>query len=259
MPVKGQKKQPLSYSAWKNRLRLCRDTGWYTVFKCSTCGKEAYAVHHGCGLITCPTCAEDYARRLSARLSDTMRHYDSRKRPGWSLKVITLTLRKSGDMTSDIKRLQNCIKGLWARIGGAGRGLFVSIEVGKKCNVHAHCIYYGPYVPQGGLSELWQQLTGGSRVVWVEALRGKDINAAAVEASKYITKNLDAGSQEELYAVYRAFYGRRRILCYGVFVGLAQDELPPQPCPVCGCCEYEPSRNLTPDEYVAWKKGLDTS
>ncbi len=259
MPAKGKKRRPLSYEAWVAKLRECATAGWYTVMKCTTCGAERYAVHHGCGLTTCPTCAEDYSRRMTARLLEAVRWLESRRRPGYAIRVITLTLRPSGNMQCDVKRLQRCIKLLWRRIGAADRGLVAALEVGRSCNVHAHCVYYGPYLSQKGLSDTWQDLTGDSHIVWIEAPRGKSLTKAVLEIGKYITKGLsDRQNQRYVYAIYCAFYGRRRVLEYGLLLGTMASEPPPRPCPICGCVEVEAGQVLSPAEYDAWKKTLDT-
>lgn len=75
-----------------------------------------------------------------------------------------------------------------------------SIEVtynaeAKTWHPHAHLVLEGPYQDQAELAETWEQLTGDSRIVWIESVRrhaadkwAGDVQGALRELLKYSAK-----------------------------------------------------------------------
>jgi hypothetical protein len=97
------------------------------------------------------------------------------------------------------KRLRS--RPLWrTRCQGGAAFLEITRNVDRETwHVHLHIIAEARFIPHQdyvdragvhrlGLSSTWSEITGGSRVVWVENVR--DRAAAAVEVAKYVTKPL---------------------------------------------------------------------
>ncbi len=148
--------------------------------------------------------------------------------------MLTLTLGRRPDLRAAQVEIFNAWRKLQILAGfekdkrGRLFGAFAASEVGPHRNVHLHVTYWGKYVPQQWLSELWQQITGDSYVVHIKELRGSYRDAVR-ETCKYVTKLAETNAagrssdQEPCVAagflvdVLEAYRGRRRIATYGLF------------------------------------------
>lgn len=97
------------------------------------------------------------------------------------------------------------------------------VAVGAMWHVHIHLVYDGDYIPQRGLSDLWDEITGGSYVVDVREV--KTVEGAYREIAKYVFKEEDinkwtVGMVEEfetvmerrrLYRTFGELYGQRML------------------------------------------------
>lgn len=113
----------------------------------------------------------------------------------------------------------------WRRRGRcAGAGAFRAIEFGPlNGNVHAHLLCYSPYVDQRVLSNAWSDLTG-SDVVWIQsAERGRGLESALLEATKYLTK-VSTVPVPALVDAWEALRGRQSTQLYGTMRGVARPD-----------------------------------
>lgn len=223
--------------------------------KCEN-GHDGVASGASCNRRICALCA----RRLAAELVDELeRSLDALERQGvfkrapqQTFKFATFTLRAREDLGAAVREVARAFRKLQQRAGfdrDRRRGLYgavAAIEIGPHRNVHLHVLYWGRYVSQHRLSELWHQITGDSYVVHVQAVRGKRVDALR-EVVKYVTKlsgdanplqspDADpAPAEARLAEIHFAFKGRRRLLTYGVFYNVT-DKAPAveDVCPSCG-------------------------
>lgn len=123
----------------------------------------------------CPMCA---GQKASYAKEQVKAYIDSLK----SAKILTLTLRHNvNDLRSQIEFLQERFRALRARaywrknvLGGIWF-LQVKRGSGSGCwHPHLHILLDSNYMEQGSLSELWNQVTFGSPVLWIENMRDRD-------------------------------------------------------------------------------------
>ena len=252
--------------------------------KCQN-GHDGVASGSSCNRRICALCA----RRLAAELVDDLdRSLDALERqkvfqraPGQTFKFATFTLRARQDLGAGVREIGRAFRQLLQRAGfdrDRRRGLFgavAAIEIGPHRNVHLHVLYWGRYVPQARLSELWHAITGDSYVVHVSAVHGKRVDALR-EVVKYVTKlsgdknplqspDADpAPAEARLAEIHFAFKGRRRLMTYGVFYNVREKApAPPELCRRCGtvwnkaiCGIFEPE-HFNADLLYRYRYGTD--
>jgi len=88
----------------------------------------------------------------------------------------------------------------------------------KRWHPHLHLIVQGKFVPQRKLSEVWETVSGGSRIVDVRLIR------SATEAINYVTKYATKPAlttikdhQELLIEAILALHGKRMMIRFGTF------------------------------------------
>lgn len=212
-----------------------------------------------CELRICPWCAR---RQAAAYVDGFVEELERLQKQGAfargrstnrpSFKMLTLTLRPSLELRKDVGRIFRCWRALQERVGFARDkraklfGALAAVEIGPHRNVHLHVLYWGRFVPQQQLVDVWRELTGDSYVVDIRELRGSWRDAVR-EVTKYVTKVAEirnwSGSRDVdpclpevlLVDVFEALKGRRRIATYGIFYNVAgADELAPRTCEQCG-------------------------
>lgn len=219
---------------------------------CINCGAQKKAAQY-CMQRFCVDCSRRQADELRRRVMKAIRAMPYRR--GWCLKMITLTIKTpDGAIPETIEKMEGAVKKLNRRIlwrdefGRKWRdvrkrnknekscsGYTLAIELGpKRGNVHAHLLYYGPYIPHQELTSVWRSLVGEG-FVWIE--KSRSIKAAVREGLKYLT-DLQKLSATEVVAMYQLFKGKRRIRTYGCFRGLEMEEPQPSKCPHCGGEEW---------------------
>jgi len=108
------------------------------------------------------------ARRWYQRvLSGVTHHLANRRR----LRVMTLTTAPSArdlDLNADFQTLRKRILRRWPRSGFEYWKLRTS-----EGNGVLHIIYSGPYIPVAWLKQSWNDIHGGSYIVYLQQLRGK--------------------------------------------------------------------------------------
>lgn len=151
------------------KLKACNDPSCGFVDVCPN-GDFARLIPQRCWLRICPNCAKAIAQRLRDRLSSTLDKVTAQPVPGWTLKHLTPTMRRSGDEARDIADCHTMIKALvhllWTKPDRrAGASAF--LEFGPQGgNVHAHTIVWGRYVSQVRISNEWRRLSLKHRPMW---------------------------------------------------------------------------------------------
>lgn len=115
----------------------------------------------------------------------------------------------------------------WRVKGGAA---MLELKRGKRSGewyVHYHVICHGRFLPQKELADVWCKVTGGSRVVWVNAIA--DNRKLASYATKYCAKPLDPSifnNPLDLSECIDALHGRRLCNTFGDWRGTELEEKP---------------------------------
>jgi len=176
----------------------------------------------------CVPCSQERSNRIRMSLLKHMH-------PLENLKLITLTLAASDDTLSQIlDRITRCFrllrnKPLWNKNVQGGCAI-IETKLGagsKKWHVHFHVVAQSRYIPQDKLAELWQQITGDSRIVDIRPVGAK--TGAVQYITKYITKAADHSivmSPRHLSEALTAFHGRRLVTTFGTWRGLELMEKP---------------------------------
>jgi hypothetical protein len=112
---------------------------------------------------------------------------------------------------------------------------------GGNTNLHRHCLYIGPWLPQSKarkeLSALWSEIRGEQSFVSIKPARG--LEGALAHALKYPAKFLSASTPERLAELEATFHKARRFATGGAFYRLKVmrepgEESPVGECPICG-------------------------
>jgi hypothetical protein len=156
------------------------------------------------------------------------------------MREITLTSRNTGTLNSEqILKFNDQVKEVLIRLtkGFAGWGALSCDEVGfNNTNLHAHILFYGPYIDQDRLAKVWSEVSG-NEVVWIEKAQASGAKALG-HLLKYVSK--PPASKPELVGLLElAFHGRRRVRALGIFynfTGPDTDHLDSEwnHCPDCG-------------------------
>jgi hypothetical protein len=109
----------------------------------------------------------------------------------------------------------------------------------RSWHPHAHLLIESDYLPHDELRGAWAEITGDSRIVWIESVRrhagqrfAGDVRAALHELLKYAAKPapafLEAGDAGTLAELLVALRGRRLTAAAGKLYGRPVDEDPPE-------------------------------
>ncbi len=206
-----------------NRLAWCLRTG-----QSQECSKgHTYLKVFRCGLRYCRTCGRYNFQALYARyfgldpLPQAEHGWVAKPKPGWVMAILDFTVRSTGTVPEPEKiRMMNrsirrVLRGLLRkRKCRKGWGYLWCCEFGfGKSNLHAHGLYYGPYLPQEGISKAWRQETGDSKVVWIEKTSFRN---GLAHALKYTSKP-PSENPKHLAQLEAAFHGVRRVHTLGIF------------------------------------------
>jgi len=171
----------------------------------------------------CPICAGIERRRIiEAHLPKLQLLEQHRPVNGARLRMITLTVR-TADYPSQRHAFQAVAKGftaLWRGVLGGGRGkapvgAIRAMEAAPKSgNVHAHVLFYGPYVAQAALADAWEKATG-YRVCDVRAVDA-GVRSPLGEVLKYVAK-FDSLSPVARVDLWQQLKGIHRVVPYGLF------------------------------------------
>jgi hypothetical protein len=193
-----------------------------------------------CDLRYCPRCGPRQFARLIQKYSPVVKLLSSRRRAGYLLREITLTTRKESNLTSEcVKTFNDDVKCTLKRLmkGAKGWGAIWCDEVGfNNINLHAHILFYGPYIEQTHLAQVWREISGHEVVFITKAhVSGP---RALIHLLKYVSKP-PADNPEIVGHLEVAFHGRRRVHALGSFYNFAGDDTDNlesewKTCPHCG-------------------------
>lgn len=207
----------------------------------------------------CPRCARIEREVRIEEIWAAAKKIQSKPVIGHSWRSLVLTVATNGDFLKAYETGQAAWRKLWRnRLKLPNVACVRSAEFGPiNGNFHFHVLYYGPYVDQGELADVWEDLTGGSRVVWVQSAENGEggVEDAVREVVKYITKfetkdgsgvnYPDPERLVELWEALRAGGTRPRLFerlglfrqdCLDRWVG-KDDEVEEEPSAPCDCPE----------------------
>jgi hypothetical protein len=193
-----------------------------------------------CDLRFCPRCAPRQFARLMRKYEPILRAVSSRRTSGFRLREITLTSANLGSLCAQqIKSFNKAVKAtlkkLMTKINGWGA--IWCDEVGfDNTNLHAHVLFWGPYIPQPLLAEAWNEVSG-HQVVWIKEASGNGAGAL-LYLLKYVSKP-PTTDPRAVGLLEVAFHKTRRIHATGLFYHFAGNDLDNESsewasCPHCG-------------------------
>ncbi|MGH9780305.1 MAG: hypothetical protein ACRD33_00675 [Candidatus Acidiferrales bacterium] len=209
----------------------------------------------------CPTCGPLCFRelfgkhsRLVSVVERLMQHSLTEHRPR-VLAKLDITTKKLGRMPTrkEVREFNRDVRKLFRGIEkefGISRKTYGALwccEFGRmNCNLHAHAVYCGPWIPQKKLSRLWAEIRAdGSFIVSIKV--AKSFEAALSHALKYPSKFFGA-SPSRLVDLELAFDRVRRIHAVAAFYNPKIEREPGEDegllngtCPICRGLLGEPS------------------
>jgi hypothetical protein len=246
------------------RLASCCEYG----YRVEDRNGHTFWVAFRCGQRFCLRCGPTTFRKIFDNYASLVRLIPDPLPPGWVLACLDFTLKNTGQLPGppEIRKMNSAIKRvLRGSLKDEGRwGFIYCDDVGyENTNLHAHGIYFGPYLPQGQLSEQWQKETGDSCIVRVRKCK-ENYSRALGRMLRYLSKP-PAGDPEQLARLEAAFHGVRRIHVLGMFYNggasiknktrSPQDEMV---CPYCGLYLQRISGYCLISEFqAAGIRGLD--
>lgn len=181
----------------------------------------------------CPFCGRARSSYVAGQLTEVMQQM---KRP----RMLVLTVRSREEplrvQLHDLRRWLRALrrsKDWRARVRGGAYTVEVTLnERTGLWHPHLHVVYDGEYFPFKLLQRLWHDVTGGSEVVWVQAVH--QVAGAARELAKYIGKiqQLDRLDGKQIREYAQAVRGARMVQAFGNSYGVDvkdEDPLPEKP------------------------------
>jgi len=253
----GDSKRAVSLLTEADRYQYCRqlEVGRY----CERC-RSKFSTKVSCRSRLCERCGRVYEKKLRQKIVPIVRRATSRRKRGYVLALLTLTVRTDrwGDRMpdrDDIKRLYKetsamlrlnygKFAGKWTRTGNIredrkrkiGAGWLCTLEVGKdNNNAHCHAIVYGPYRQFHKLRSAWERITGDSMVVDIRPIHSP--SEAVRYILKYICKPPQTDSYDRVAEYAMMVKGTRRLRSGGIFYNaftLAKPDSVLCQCAVCG-------------------------
>ncbi|MGH9438243.1 MAG: rolling circle replication-associated protein, partial [Terriglobia bacterium] len=218
-------------------IECCR---YAHLYECTGPGKHPLFAPIRCDLRFCSYCAPRQFARLIAKYEPILKAVCARREKGFLLREITLTSRNTGTLTSEqIKQFNSDVKRTLKTLmrGVKGWGAIWCDEVGfGNTNLHAHILFYGPYISQVQIADVWREISG-NEVVWISKAH-KSGGTALIYMLKYVSKP-PAKDPEQIGLLEVAFHGTRRVHALGVFYNFPvehedRDCTEWKSCPHCG-------------------------
>lgn len=218
--------------------RLCECGQKFNIFHCES---EKYheeilfAFPFRCELRICPNCCKKRASKLHREILEIIKKIDKTKTHKFAMLTVTLNMSKGRLLSSDRlrdfnKKVRKLINTLYPKVDGCGA--LAVLEIGKRFNIHAHILVYGPYVSQREISARWLKITGDSYIVDIRALHNQ--KQATSYLLKYIAKPPEFGKLEHYAIFLKALKGVRRLHRYGILYGFRVGKKKSLLCPYCG-------------------------
>lgn len=131
--------------------------------------------------INCGVCRLKRMIRLQKKYLPVMQEFKNAK-------MLTLTMKRTGNLKHDFERLNKCISRLKKTKAWKGkvRYYFGSKEVVEN-NIHVHIIIESKFWTQDEISKLWKEITGTDFIVDIRKLKNPE--KAIKEVFKYIVKD----------------------------------------------------------------------
>ncbi|HEU5411179.1 MAG TPA: hypothetical protein VFU57_09185 [Candidatus Acidoferrales bacterium] len=218
---------------------------------------------HDCGTDFCAKCAQSQRQALFGKyLRVILNVVGSGVPKGWTLARVTFTLRSDGtEITPErVKQFNSAVRFTIRKSVGSrnGFGFLFSDEVGFEArghlpdpqrkahglNLHAHGLYFGPYVDWKRTRDLWAAETEKrfgtpSTGFYISEVKGfrrnpeRTVRHALYHLLKYLSKP-PAVTSERLAALILAFDGAKRVHALGKFYGKCPKKKTANcPCPTC--------------------------
>ncbi len=224
--------------------RMCDCGNKYNAFRCKESAhadKKQMIFSYRCELRICPRCGKKHGYETRRKAGEVMKSIQKTRTHKFAL--LTLTERSTAKRALTSKRLKafnqnvrKLINKLYPKKQNCGA--MAVTEIGKRNNVHAHVLVYGPYISQEIISKYWKAITGDSYIVDVRAAR--DHKIALYYITKYILKAPEFDELEQYVLFLKALKGVRRLHTYGIMYGVKIPKREALKCPYCGGgIEYE--------------------
>jgi hypothetical protein len=138
--------------------------------------------------------------------------------PGFRVREITLTSLNTGTITKrQVDEFNGFVKKTLKILmkGIEGWGALSVDEVGfNNTNLHAHILFYGPFITQAKLAEVWKQVSGFD-VAWIELAEAAGPRTL-LHLLKYVSKP-PSNDPAILAQLEVAFHKARRVFAYKFF------------------------------------------
>jgi hypothetical protein len=237
------------------RLLLCNRLGRRV--DCADSPEHRFFQPYRCLCRYCTTCGPSWFRQqftdLLATLGPVVEHLleqGRRHRREMVIAKLDFTVPNTGSMPSgkyvrqfhkDLHRFRRAMERRFG-ISPDEYGLLGCDEFGGgNTNLHRHCVYVGPRLPQSKagkeLSALWTEIRGERSFVSIK--RARSFRAALAHALKYPAKFLSASTPERLATLEVTFHKTRRFSTGGAFYNVKSvrepgEDSPIGECPICG-------------------------
>lgn len=234
------------HSGWADQRRRIRtafrsidDFPTARLARFNGCGGNAWIMRFGpCGSnfrVKCDRCHDRFCVPCAAARGATMRAQLMAHSEGRTLKMLTLTLRGTGQPLAELlDRINKHFRAfralpLWKSKVRGGVGI-IEAKIGKggeRWHVHLHCLIEAGYVDQKLLSQAWLAVTGDSFVVDIRPVQGAEKGIRYV--TKYLSKPFDStviNKPAFLLEAVKSLRGRRMAATFGSWRGLKLSEHP---------------------------------
>ena len=245
------------------RLVLCNRIGHRV--DCTASPEHRFFQSYRCRCRYCESCGPSWFREkfsdLLAALEPVVQHLlDEGRKHGLETVIakIDFTVPNTGAMPSQefVRKFHADLRRFWRAaerrfaISRTEYGFAGCDEFGGKktpahplgnANLHRHCVYVGPKLPQSKarkeLSTLWSEIRGERSFVSIK--RARSFRAALAHALKYPAKFVSSSTPERLAELEATFHGTRRFSAGGAFYNVKPlrepgDDSPVGECPLCG-------------------------
>jgi hypothetical protein len=271
---RGRTAQILFSSGLRSKARRFADCG-RVAFRliCSNEPEQhGFYTPFNCGLRFCQQCAPKIFRQLFSKYVRALAAYVSGRagEEGYTLAHFDFTIRASGDVPTpqEVRAFNKAIRkvlkraipkktdfgALWCDEFGHEKPHKHPGRKARGWNLHAHGIYYGPYLNWRKVRSAWKRATKGSTGFRIKEEKNwrkdppRGVKKALGHMLKYVSKP-PAETPERIAALEVAFAGVRRVHSVGVFYNLkkiTKQEDAERPaasddrCPICGGAFYIP-------------------
>lgn len=246
------------------------------IVKCTAEGTR-FSVPYACGLRYCRECGPQEAKKLFARIMQRISGVDKKlvDAGSWVTRArIDFTVVNTGSASAESFRQLNrwvrkffkaCVRRGWIPDNKSYGAVWCDELGGENTNMHAHCAYTGPFLPQRHreCSELWDEITGftasggkqGGKIVYIQ--QSRSLGEALYHALKYPAKFADKSTPEWSAALEAFFHGVRRVHSVGAFYNPEHEDSKPGglECPDCGALCVKDSPLLIMEEIE--RQGLE--